>query len=48
MLERLKLDKAKAILGVWQAPSGDATDQIQEMQKLTEEWADQLRTGKLK
>jgi hypothetical protein len=48
MLERLNPAKAKATLGVWQAPSGDATNQIHEMRKLTEECADQLCTGKLK
>jgi hypothetical protein len=48
MLERLEPHEAKAILGVWLAPSGDATDQVKQMRKLTKDWADHLRTGKLK
>jgi len=48
MLERLDPHEAKETLGVWLAPSGNATDQVKQMRKLTEEWADHLRTGKLK
>jgi hypothetical protein len=48
LLERLDPHKAKATLGIWQEPSGVATDQVKVMRKLIEEWADHPRTGKLK
>ena len=47
LLARLELSKAKETLGIWFAPSGSAVDQVKEMRKLTENWADQFRTGKL-
>ena len=44
-LKQLAADEAQKMLGVWLAPDGNNTKQVEEMRRTTVEWAEKVRTG---
>ena len=44
-LEQLAANEAQKMLGVWLAPDGNNTRQVEEMSKQTIEWAEKVMIG---
>lgn len=44
-LECLPISQPSRILGVWMAPDGNSKEQVRQLRKVTEEWADRVRSG---
>ena len=47
-MDRLPASAAQRILGVWIAPDGNNNTQVKELRKITESWADRVRSGYIK